>query len=330
MICIFCLEEQAPSVEHVFPLAVGGRLKTERVCERCNSTLGSRVDSALCDFLPIRHRRAELRLAGNTGRPPGLFELLTGEAKLVGEDGGRVRTAFDEATGSLVQTRLYSARETTTPDGQKIRQITIDAKDRDQIPTIIQRERKRYGLRPLSDSELAVAASNCTVSTVAPVVIQKNISVSFAYLRHAMFKIAYELAFLWLGDSFLDDPLAAELRTAICSEDVHSTDNLYGWVDFAPGCAAFDAFWIPHHAHHLAYSNVFANQYVVAVRVFDIYAAVIPVSRDLKHSDPEKRRFLVQDAASGKMVDTTFAEEQQRLTLRMTELQRFPPFQDPL
>ncbi len=236
MICIFCMKRD-PSVEHVFPLAIGGRLKTERVCEQCNSPLGSRVDSALCDFLAIRQRRADLRLAGNTGKPPGLFELLTGEAKLVSEDGGRVRTAFDEATGSLIQTRLYSARDIVTPDGQKIRQITIDAKDKDQIPTIIQRERRRHGLPPLSDAELAIAASNYTASTVEPVLIQKDINVRFAFLRQAMFKIAYELAFLWLGDEYLDDPLAAELRKAICSEDIGSTDKLFGWVDFAPGCS---------------------------------------------------------------------------------------------
>ena len=236
MICIFCMKRD-PSVEQVFPLAIGGRLKTERVCEQCNSPLGSRVDSALCDFLAIRQRRADLRLAGNTGKPPGLFELLTGEAKLVSEDGGRVRTAFDEATGSLIQTRLYSARDIVTPDGQKIRQITIDAKDKDQIPTIIQRERRRHGLPPLSDAELAIAASNYTASTVEPVLIQKDINVRFAFLRQAMFKIAYELAFLWLGDEYLDDPLAAELRKAICSEDIGSTDKLFGWVDFAPGCS---------------------------------------------------------------------------------------------
>jgi hypothetical protein len=65
MRCIFCLLERPRSVEHVFPLAIGGKLTTDRVCQQCNSTLGSRVDSALSDFPPVRQRRAELALAGN-------------------------------------------------------------------------------------------------------------------------------------------------------------------------------------------------------------------------------------------------------------------------
>lgn len=330
------MKERDSSVEHVLPLAVGGRLKTDRVCEQCNSTLGSRVDSALCDFLPIRQRRAELGLIGNAGKAPGPFEFLTGEARFVGEDGGRVRTEFDASAGRLVQRRLYDAREIVAPDGKKIRQITIDAKDKDQIPTIIQRERRRHGLPPLADAELAIAASNYTASTIEPVLIQKDININFAFLRHAMFKIAYELAFLWLGESYLDDRLAADLREAILSNDANSTDGLFGWADFAPGCSAFDTFWTPHQNHHLAYSNIVTNpntttnEYAVAVRIFDIYAAVIPVSREPKHTDRSKCRFFAQDVTSGRMVHTLFAKEQHRLALKMSEMQNIPPFPDPL
>lgn len=62
---IFCLEERPRSVEHVFPLAIGDPLTTDRICERCNSEPGSRVDAALTDWFPIRTRRAELHLAGH-------------------------------------------------------------------------------------------------------------------------------------------------------------------------------------------------------------------------------------------------------------------------
>jgi hypothetical protein len=59
MLCIFCDQERAPSIEHVFPLAIGGTVTTDRVCAPCNSVLGSRVDAALSDFFPVRMRRAE-------------------------------------------------------------------------------------------------------------------------------------------------------------------------------------------------------------------------------------------------------------------------------
>jgi len=70
MRCTFCFEERPPSLEHVFPLAIGGTIETDRVCRVCNSTLGTRVDAALSDFLPIRTRRAKLGLVGNAGVSP--------------------------------------------------------------------------------------------------------------------------------------------------------------------------------------------------------------------------------------------------------------------
>jgi hypothetical protein len=252
----------------------------------------------------------------------------------VGEDGGKVRTSFDPNERKLVQRRLYTEKETITPDGQPLRQITIDAKDKDKIPVIIQRERKRGGLPPLSDEELAKIVGQVTATPVEKVtVIKKDIGLSFAYLRHAMFKIAYELAFLWLGESYLDDPLAAEIRTAVCSEDVSATDNLYGRVDFLAGCeAAFNHFWMPHPSHHLAYSIVHlgTRQYAVGVRIFDIYAAMVPVSRDEKYADISKCRFFAQDAVSGRTVDTSLVAEQGRLGRMMMEKRSPPPFADPL
>jgi hypothetical protein len=38
---------------------------------------------------------------------------------------------------------------------------------------------------------------------------------SNSHYRRGIFKIAYELAFLWLGESYLDDPMAAKLRSAV-------------------------------------------------------------------------------------------------------------------
>jgi hypothetical protein len=330
MRCIFCTNERPPSLEHVFPLAIGGHITTDRVCKECNSTLGSRVDAALSDFLPIRVRRAELGLAGNSPAPPGRFELLSGDVQMVGEAGGRLRVKYDEATKKLDLRRLYQASDIVTPDGKKIRQITIDARDKDQLPVIIQRERKRHGLPPLSSEELAIEASNYTANTIENPNVLFNVSASFAYLRHSMFKIAYELAFLWLGETYLDDPLAVELRTAICKSDIASTDGLPGYVGEASECEAFIKTWIPHPAHHLAYSNVFSNHVMIAVRIFDLYAACVPVSREATRyfgsaADLTELRFLALDAVSGTKIDTALAEEIHRMVTMMLASGTFPP-----
>jgi hypothetical protein len=332
--CIFCSQDRPPSREHIFPLAIGGTITTERVCTSCNSILGSRVDSALNNFLPVRARRAELQLAGNSGEPPSMFEIFLGDQKLIGPEASRIRTSLNKATGKLDHRQLYHATDVVTPDGKKARQITLDERDKDQIPKIIQRERKRHGLPPLSMEELAIKASEFTVNAVENPLVQVNISVSFAFLRHAMMKIAYEFAFLWLGESYLDDPLAAKLREAILSEDLASTDSLAGYVGWAESCGVFQ-YWTPHKAHHLAFASVQSETVFVAVRVFDIYAVGIPVSHHIsRHSgigvDGMDAPFLVIDAATGRTIQTTFGEEQRRLACAMTTHARKPPFPDPL
>jgi hypothetical protein len=274
MRCIFCSAERPPSLEHIFSLAIGGTITTDRVCAGCNSVLGSRVDAALNDFLPVRTRRAELGLAGHGGEPPLMFEILLGDQKLIGPEANRIRTSLDKATGKLDHRQLYHDADVVTPDGKKARQITLDERDKDQIPKIIQRERKRHGLPPLSAEELAAEASQFTVTTVNNPVVKVDISVSFAFLRHAMMKIAYELAFRWLGESYLADPLAAELREAILKDDQDSTDALAGYVGWAEPCSAFN-FWTPHKAHHLAFASVVAGYRMLVARTANAHRSAI-------------------------------------------------------
>ena len=150
-----------------------------------------------------------------------------------------------------------------------------------------------------------------------------------------MAKIAYELAFLWLGEAYLDDPVADELRTAICKEDVTSMDQGFGW--FGCECAVFNNCWTPHEAHHLAFANILAdtNSILIAVRIFDILAAVVTVSKEVgryfqKPADNAKLRFLALDSVSGKQISTTFAEEIHRVVMMARGAGKLPPAPDPL
>ena len=241
MRCIFCLHERLGSKEHVFPLAIGGHLTTDRVCSECNSMLGSRVDAALSDSYLVRMRRAELGLAGNSRRPPALHELLLGTSTLADYPGQRVQTTFNAKTGKLDIRLLPYAVDVVTTDSSKARRVIVDKRDVDQLPKIIQRERKRHGVPPLSPEQVAAEiekfSENATVINNPRVLMER--SYSFAYVRHAVLKIAYELAFLWLGETYLDDPAAVELRTAVCEPDPASTDRLAAWVGDADSCEVF-------------------------------------------------------------------------------------------
>jgi HNH endonuclease len=335
MRCIFCLEERPPSQEHVFPRAIGGPLTIDRVCDQCNSELGTRVDAALCDFLPVRGRRAKLRLTGNSGVVPEWYELFLGDATLVGEAACRIQTTFDKDTGKLSHRRLHHAANVVLSSGRKVRQITVDARDKDHIPKIIRRERQRHNLRPLSEEELGAEANKYTERTVQAPLIMKSLQVSFAYAQHAVLKIVYELAFLWLGEAYLDDPMAAQLRVAVTSTDLDAVDPYAGNIFDAKDCAAFSNYWTPHESHHIAYSSVLPAKIVVSVRLFDLYAAVIVVSEEparyfQSQADMGKLKFLAIDTVSNKMIHTEFAEERHRLAMMMTAERRKPPFADPL
>jgi hypothetical protein len=53
LICIFCLQERRATVEHVFPDAIGGLLKIDRVCKTCGDRLGKNADAPLVEHPAI-------------------------------------------------------------------------------------------------------------------------------------------------------------------------------------------------------------------------------------------------------------------------------------
>lgn len=70
MECYYCndpLTIENESIEHIIPNAIGGRLKSkELLCKKCNSSLGEKYDSELCNslstisgFLDIRREKGE-------------------------------------------------------------------------------------------------------------------------------------------------------------------------------------------------------------------------------------------------------------------------------
>lgn len=315
MRCIFCLEDRPGSVEHVFPKAIGGTLTFDRVCQSCNSMLGTRVDAALSDSFMVRGRRAELGLAGNSGVPPALHEILLGVHELDGKPDQRIEVTFNKATRKLELRTLHHASDVTMPDGTKARQIVVDTRDVDQIPKIIQRERKRHGLEPLPEEQLAEEVRKFTGNSITiakPTLLIKR-TYDESFLRHALAKIAYELAFLWLGERYLDDPSAVVLRAAICDPSSNSIDGLPAWFGDAEVCEVLQ-FWSADKNHHLAYAFPSESRIALVVRVFDIHAAAVWVTQDAARylSEPDagsKVRFLAIDAVSGQMRDTPFMDE---------------------
>ncbi|HUP70794.1 MAG TPA: hypothetical protein VM142_13415 [Acidimicrobiales bacterium] len=98
--CLFCLgsEGKFAGREHIFPETVGNTdlamLPPGIVCDRCNNGPLSRLDRALCDYLPIAMRRATLGVPNKMGAPAtvrfaeGRIEPLPAEAVASGDSHG--------------------------------------------------------------------------------------------------------------------------------------------------------------------------------------------------------------------------------------------------
>ena len=90
MRCFFCLEEKEPSIEHVFPAAIGGTLKTNRVCTACNSLLGQEVDVRLTDHPAILMKRHELGMTTSAGKAVDATKKLFAQGALAADPEKRI------------------------------------------------------------------------------------------------------------------------------------------------------------------------------------------------------------------------------------------------
>ena len=333
MRCIVCLQERPESLEHVFPLAIGGSLELLRVCRDCNSFLGSKVDTGLTNFAPILWKRGELGIAGNSRIAPGRFNMLDGEARLVSDPDRRMRVKYNQTSNKLDVHSIHHKREVEQPDGTKAIQIIVDDRDRESIPKIIQRERKRHGVEPLTVKQMEDYLQTLEVQTIDNPILMVNTTINFAFLRHAMIKIVYELAFIWLGEAYLDDPYAKTFRDALVFATAGSTDDIFGYAGLVLEQSAF-AVWEPHPNHHLAYAVRIEDQIVIAVRVFDVVEAVFPVTAQagdyLKNNQPQHGHFLAIDSLSGVLHRSSLLAENMRLDTWVRIYLRDPPFPDPL
>jgi hypothetical protein len=124
--------------------------------------------------------------------------LLGGKQEIIGENGGarRSQPLLDPDTGKIAHRVFHHSEEIELPDGTKAVQISVDVRDRDEIPKIITRERKRHNLPPLSEEDMAAELAKLTIHTVQNPLVKVNVTANFSMLRHAMFKMAYEFAFL--------------------------------------------------------------------------------------------------------------------------------------
>jgi hypothetical protein len=313
--CFFCLEEKEPSIEHVFPGAIGGTLKTNRVCTACNSFLGQQVDVRLTDHPAILMKRHELGMTTSAGNAVDATKKLFAQGALAADPQKRIQTLVDPITGKIVPKMMYHKRLTKNEDGTESVQITLDESDIGALEKIVQRHRKSAGLDPLSDEEiqaLVVDAQRNMRTLHQPEVVYSSKIDTFHYQR-AICKISYELACLWLGDTYLNDPAAQPIRDFILKGE---EGQIPGRIQLGGNMPPL-SLWQNEPKAHVALAMQQSDSIAIGVRVFDAVSGVVIVTNDARsYPDLKDGRFLLMDLIGNASRNSTFTDEALRITRR--------------
>jgi hypothetical protein len=312
MRCFFCLEEKEPSIEHVFPGAIGGTITTDRVCEPCNSFLGKEVDVRLTDHPAILIKRQEFGMATSAGKPVDAFQRLFFQGTLASDPEKRIQLTSDPATGVVTPKIMYHARRAQTEEGATSVQITLDASDIEQVRTIVQRERRRAGLDPMPESEIQAlfAAIRQNIHTLEQPEVLYNLKVDTFHYQRAVCKIVYELACIWLGDNYLDDPTAKQLRNVILKGD---EESISGRIQLDGNLPPLHL-WQDEPKAHVAFGQRQGDNFVIAVRIFDAISAVLIATKKASiYPISAEGRFLLIDLVGPNSRKGTFAAELLRI-----------------
>lgn len=320
MRCIFCLADRQSSQEHIFPTAIGGGCLTiNRVCADCNSRIGGRIDSSLTECILFTQRRAELGLEGRSGAVPQLHDILTGVHRLAANPGQKVRAVFNDETKRIDLYLIPFAEVTKAGDDQFELRLEIDASQMSEIPKLIQRAWKRAGMGGLSDEQLNHILTQVNPAMGCKEVINPTVNIrlsfNFSFIEHAIAKIAYELAFRWLGEKYLDDPTGVKIREAINSNDPDTRQQLQVRAGEAHEFLPF-ALWTPDKNDHVALTTCIDGVLYVAVRIFNILYGILPISAVPVHYGMYgvmQDKFLALDPVCGVFRESLFCTEVGRL-----------------
>jgi len=129
---------QLLTVEHLFPEAIGGRIKARILCQSCNSRLGQYIDAPFLKQKSIELVRAVHRLAGRNGKVPQPFSDIYS----YDTPKGTLKFRLDE---NFLPRIIPQAPRIWIDENQSIGlEISMDEQDRRCLPIIIKTVFNRF------------------------------------------------------------------------------------------------------------------------------------------------------------------------------------------
>ena len=254
--CIFCGKSEDEfdsknmwSDEHIIPECLGNStLKINNVCKHCNSNLGTYVDNYFVNHHFIKSKRQFLRLRSQNGNIPNAFQ------EGVTADGERIRMSADF---------VPSVVPLVKQEGNK---LITHANSVAEARKILSTKLRRLHMPPEKIEEYISKIDESCFQSFQPEIRYDILLDINRFLLEAL-KIGYEYAVYKLGDRYLDDPTAANIRARLnlaISGKMQSSCEKPPEASYAPeylmsslGKSSFIG------AHYISIASTIHNEYAV-------------------------------------------------------------------
>jgi hypothetical protein len=190
----------------------------------------------------------------------------------------------------------------------------VDAKDIQKVPEMVNKIRIRAGMPPMNDDEILSQLRSQRIDN--PVM---NIAASMDTLQYkrAILKIAYELAWMWLGEAYLDDPMAEAIRNCIgdekLTEEPSTKHQIQGSISFS-GETPILPFWQDIPSAHVGVAFPAPGVICAYIKIFNAIDGVVALTREPGRYSGFESRFVLVDSATGSIRQSTLLEEIARIS----------------
>jgi hypothetical protein len=261
----------------------------------------------LTDHKAILLKRAEFGMGERSGKDIDPWKRVFGDGSLASNPELKIHLAVHPETGRMEPRMRSSSTRIEQDDGSEAVEISLDISQISELEKIAQRACKHAGMDPYSENEIQalMASAGENTRTVQPEVLYAVQMDSWKY-RRGVCKIIYELAWLWLGDGYLGDPIAEKLRAFILSgnEQMIAGRICTNTVELPL------ALWNGERKAPVAIGIQASDVFLVGVRVFDLVSGVVGVTNSVsKYLRVPGGRFQLFDLSGGQSRNGTFEEE---------------------
>ncbi|HEY1682159.1 MAG TPA: HNH endonuclease [Candidatus Tumulicola sp.] len=312
MLCIFCIQERparSGAGEHPIPLSVGGSWAIDRVCEKCDNEFGYTHDALLTRVTSVAARRAQLGLAGNSGRVPvNPSEVLPRHPVSV-VDAPYHKMILRRDVAGKIKARSIPNIEFDISDGDGEGVLVAIRPETFVIDVIPEIEAVELITRRLTraleergfqfNNEIIEAAAEKLFSQVSvferPITVRverKTVNRGFAA---SLFKAAYEAAWYWLGDDWLSDPEADRMRRHLRGDESILIRGAIQAGEIRPVRVAPAT----RSAAHVIYLVNAVACFTVELQLFDIFSIGVLVTNEPGRYTVRKFSAIIMDAVGG-------------------------------